>query len=157
MQISVRRVAKRDKYTIGWLYIDGKKFCDTIEDKDRGLKQTMSLAEILRKKVYGQTAIPKGTYILSMNKPSPSYQNKAKKDVYYKFCCDNMPRIENVPGFDGILIHNGSDQDSSSGCLIVGENSIVGKVTNSRTVFKKLWQMLFDVYKRGEEIKITIE
>lgn len=157
MQIKVRRIAKRDKYTIGRLYIDGNRFCDTIEDKDRGLRQGMSLSQIRSIKVYGETAIPTGRYSLSMNKPSPKYQQKARTDTYYKFCCDNMPRIENVPGFDGILIHNGSDQDSSLGCLIVGDNSIVGKVTNSRTIFKKLWQLLFEAYKRGEQIEIIIE
>ena len=38
MNITVKRIAKRDTYTIGKLYIDGKYYCDTIEDKDRGLK-----------------------------------------------------------------------------------------------------------------------
>lgn len=157
MKILVKRIARRDKYTIGWLYIDGKFFCNTIEDKDRGLKQSMPLAQIKSMKVYGETAIPSGTYTVSMNKPSPKYQQKAKTDIFYKFCCDNMPRIENVPGYDGILIHPGIDESSSLGCLIVGENNIVGKVTNSRTTFKKIWQILFDAYKHGEPIKLTIE
>lgn len=37
VNILVKRIAKRPTYTIGKLYIDGKYFCDTIEDKDRGL------------------------------------------------------------------------------------------------------------------------
>lgn len=46
MKLTLKRIAKRDTYTIGKLYIDGVYFCDTIEDKDRGLKQSMSLNEI---------------------------------------------------------------------------------------------------------------
>ena len=51
MIITVKRIAKRPTYTIGKLYIDGKYFCDTIEDKDRGLTQNMPLSEIKKKKV----------------------------------------------------------------------------------------------------------
>ena len=50
MNILVKRIAKRPTYTIGKLYIDGKYFCDTIEDKDRGLTQNMPLSEIKKKK-----------------------------------------------------------------------------------------------------------
>ena len=156
MKLLVRRIAKRETYTIGRLYIDGVKFCDTIEDTDRGLKQNMSHDEIKRKKVYGKTAIPTGTYRLSMSVASPSYIEKARKDSYYSFCCMNMPRIENVPCYSGVLIHPGTDENSTLGCLIVGENTVVGKVTNSRTTFKRLWQMLFETYKRGEMITIEI-
>lgn len=157
MQIRVRRVARRDKYTIGWLYVDGKKFCDTVEDKDRGLTQGMPVSEISRRKVQGQTAIPAGTYNVLMNVPSPKYTQKAKTDPFFRGFCDHMPRIDKVPGFSGILMHPGVDETSTEGCLIVGENTVVGKVTNSRTTFKALWQILFEAYKRGETIKITIE
>ena len=53
MEIVLNRIAKRDSYTIGKLYIDGKYVCDTCEDKDRGLTDQMSLEEIKQKKVYG--------------------------------------------------------------------------------------------------------
>lgn len=51
MELTLKRIAKRPTYTIGKLYIDGKYFCDTIEDKDRGLTQNMPLSEIKKKKV----------------------------------------------------------------------------------------------------------
>lgn len=44
-----------------------------------------------------------------------------------------LPLLLNVPGFDGIRIHNGVDETSSSGCIIVGKNSEKGKVTKSRS------------------------
>lgn len=156
MKITVKRIARRETYTIGRMYVDGVRFCDTIEDKDRGLKQSMSLSEIRKKKIQDKTAIPAGTYEVSMHKPSPLYCKKAEKDSFYRPFCNNMPRIEEVPGYSGILIHPGTDQDSTSGCLIVGENTIVGKVTNSRTTFKRLHAILMEAHKRGEKITITI-
>jgi len=44
MKLLLKRIAKKDTYTIGKLYIDGKYFCDTLEDKDRGLNESMSIA-----------------------------------------------------------------------------------------------------------------
>ena len=67
MEIKVDRKWKKDTYTIGNLYINGKFFGNTLEDKDRGLKQTDSLAIIQSKKVYGETAIPTGRYEILMN------------------------------------------------------------------------------------------
>ena len=62
MEIVIKRIAKKSTYTIGKLYIDNKYFCDTLEDKDRGLKDTMSVEKILNIKVKHETAIPTGNY-----------------------------------------------------------------------------------------------
>ena len=45
MEIKIKRIARKATYTIGKMYIDGVYFCDTLEDKDRGLKQTMTDAD----------------------------------------------------------------------------------------------------------------
>jgi hypothetical protein len=42
MLITVDRKYKKSDYTIGNLYIDGKWFCNTLEDADRGLDSSMS-------------------------------------------------------------------------------------------------------------------
>ena len=39
MKLILKRIALKPTYTIGHLYIDGKYFCDTIEDKVRDLKK----------------------------------------------------------------------------------------------------------------------
>ena len=62
MEILLKRIARKEKYTIGKFYIDGQYMCDTLEDTDRGLKQSMTLEEIKKIKVYSQTAIPTGRY-----------------------------------------------------------------------------------------------
>lgn len=50
MEIVVNRRWKKDTYTIGEMFINGVKFSETCEDKDRGLTDQMSLAEIKSKK-----------------------------------------------------------------------------------------------------------
>lgn len=143
MEIVLNRIAKKDSYTIGKLYIDGKYVCDTCEDKDRGLTDSMTVEEIKSKKVYGQTAIPTGTYTVSY-----TMSNRFKK---------MMPLINNVKGFEGIRIHSGNTAADSLGCIILGENKAVGKVLNSRATCAKVYPMIEAAFKKGEKITITIK
>lgn len=159
MELKLRRVAKREKYTIGHLYRKDKTngqwvfLCDTIEDKDRGLDQSMTLANIQRLKVKGETAIPTGTYEIIMDVISPKFYNKP---LYKEFCGGKVPRFKYVKGFNGVLMHSGTDQDSTEGCPIVGENKIVGKVVNSWATFKRIYAVLKRAANNGERITITI-
>lgn len=137
MKIKVIRKYFNNDYTIGDLYIDDKWICNTIEDKDRALYDSMSEDDIKAKKVYGETAIPYGVYKVSI-----TYSSKFKK---------MMPLVENVKGFSGIRIHSGNTAKDSLGCIIVGENKVKGKVINSRVTYAKL----FDIIK--DEKNITIE
>lgn len=150
MDILLKRIAKLPTYTIGRLYINGQYVSDTLEDTDRGLEQNMSIKEILSKKVYGETAIPTGTYIVSMDVVSPKFKNRSWAIPYG----GKIPRLLNVPGFDGILIHPGTDASSTAGCLIPGKNTIKGKVTESQVTFHKIMKLLKSA---TSEIVITIE
>lgn len=154
MKLTLDRKYKRDTYVIGKLYVNGEYFADTVEDRDRGISQTDSLDKIKKVKVYAQTAIPTGTYKITMNVISPKF---SQKDYYKKFCKGRMPRLLNVPGFDGILIHKGVNANSSAGCIIVGKNTIVGGVTNSQYYFEQLYKLLDEANKKGEDITITIK
>ena len=142
MKLKLQRIARKATYTIGKLYIDDKYFCDTLEDTDRLLKQSDSLSLIKSKKIPGQTAIPTGTYKVIVNK-SPKFGRL-------------LPRLLNVPGFEGILIHRGNTDKDTSGCIIVGENKVVGKVINSTGYETKLVDMLTKAQNNKEEITITI-
>ena len=101
MELKIDRAWKRDSYTISRFFVDGKRFCESVEDVDRGLKQTDSLAHIKALKVPKETAIPTGRYKVTMGIVSPKFS--LKKD--YSWCKGRLPRLINVPGFDGILIH----------------------------------------------------
>lgn len=138
MELRLRRIAKRETYTIGRLYIDGEYFCDTLEDQDRGLDQGMLLPVIRARKRAGATAIPTGRYRVTLGVQSPRFKSKAA----YKFCDGYLPRLLNVIGFDGILIHIGNTAKDTEGCILVGRNTIVGMVTESRVTFNKLYERL---------------
>jgi len=151
MRVVLERVYNCATYCIGHLYVDGKYVCDTIEDTDRGLSQTMTDAEIKKRKVYAQTAIPVGLYPVTLKITSQKF---SKKPYYKKFCEGKVPRVLNVPGFDGILMHIGSTEKSSAGCLIVGYNTIKGRVTKSQQAFEKLYEVLASA---KDEIKIEVK
>lgn len=142
MELKIKRVAKRDTYTIGKFYIDGKYECDTLEDKDRDLTQKMSQDEIKKIKVYAQTAIPTGRYEVTW-----TYSPKFKK---------MLPLINNVPGFLGIRIHNGNTAAHTNGCPLLGENKVVGKVINSISTCNRILPKIQKACQKGK-VYITIE
>lgn len=153
MILELHRIYKGPSYTIGHLYIDGSYFCDTLEDKDRGLDSSMSVDSINRIKVHGTTAIPTGTYNITLDVVSPRFSTKS----FYKNVCDGkLPRLLNVKGFEGILIHAGNTDKDSAGCLLVGANKVKGQVINSRETFEKLYKVLKESRDRGEGITIKI-
>ena len=80
MRIELVRIAFKDTYTIGKLYVDDTYFCDVLEDVDRGLDSSMTESEILKKKVKGETAIPTGHYVINITY-SPKYKQKKKGKV----------------------------------------------------------------------------
>lgn len=136
------------------LYIDGKWFCNCLEDTDRGLDNSMSEDMIRTLKKPSITAIPRGTYEITLDVVSPKF---SRYDFYKDVCNGKVPRLKNVKGFDGILIHAGNTDRDSSGCLLVGQNKVKGQVVNSKETFKQLYNLLQDRKSRGEKIIIKIE
>lgn len=155
MKLKVERRWPKATYTIGRFYIDGILYCNTLEDKDRGLKQGDHPDYIKARKVAGETAIPKGTYGVAMNVTSPKY---AAVPWYWNFCQGKMPRLLVVPGFEGILIHPGGANGAldTRGCILVGKNTKVGKLTDSRACFQQVYKLMKAAADRGEEIEIEI-
>ena len=128
MRLTLRRIANRGTYCIGKLYINGKYFCDTLEDVDRGLNSAMTEEEIKDLKIKGETAIPVGIYKVLI-----TYSPKYKR---------NMPLIANVKGYLGIRIHSGNTAKDTEGCILVGKNTKVGMVTDSRNTYNALFKRL---------------
>ena len=153
MELLLKRIARRETYTIGHLYIDGRYFCDTIEDKDRGLRQDMQVSVIRAIKRKGVTAIPMGRYRVTLDVRSQKFSQK-KYERNYGFCNGFLPRLINVPGYEGVLIHVGNTAKDTEGCLLVGKNTKVGKVLESRVTFVNLYEKL---KKAKDNIYLTIE
>ena len=146
MELLLKRIARRNGYTIGKLHVNGKYVCDTIEDQDRFFYG--------KPKMKGETAIPCGRYEVVQNVFSNRFGNK----TFYKNLCNGyLPRLLNVPQFDGVLIHCGNSSADTEGCLIVGLNKVVGKVVDSQKTFTKLMKdYLLHAKRKGEKVYITI-
>lgn len=157
MEIKVIRKWKKPNYTVGQMFLNGELFCNTLEDKDRGLTSSMSEMEVRKIKVKDQTAIPIGTYNITLNVVSPKF---SKMQFYKDACGGKLPRLLNVKGFEGILIHVGDGvkgPNLTSGCILIGKNTIVGGLTGGRETFKTLYAKLTEAAKKGEKISITIQ
>lgn len=157
MELLIDRKWKKHSYTISNLYIDGEWFCNCLEDADRGLDNSMSEDMIRTLKKPSITAIPRGTYEITLDVVSPKY---SKVQFYKDVCNGKVPRLKNVKGFDGILIHVADGYrgpDLLEGCLGVGLNNIKGGLTNGKETFKQLYQLLQDRRNKGEKITIKIE
>ena len=113
----------------------------------------MTLAEIKRNKVYGETAIPTGHYRITLKVLSPKYSTI---DWYKKLTGGFMPRVQDVPGFEGILIHPGTTALDTYGCILVGKNTIKGGITESRATFEKLYKKMKAATDAGEDILLEI-
>lgn len=142
MLITIDRAWKRESYTMSRLFVDGEKFCNALEDADRGLYQGMCREYVLAKKVKGATAIPRGTYNVIYTY-SPRFKRK-------------LPLIENVTGYEGVRIHPGNTAKDTDGCILVGQNLKVGMVLNSREWTEKLIAKMQTAWGKGEKVKLKI-
>ena len=130
MKLRLERKYRKEEYTIGKLYINDEYYCDTLEDTDRGLTNDMSLADVLNIKEYGRPAIPKGQYKVTITH-SPRFKCK-------------LPLVNDVVGYSGIRIHSGTNHNHTSGCILVGFNTIKGQLTNSKNCLIKLNSILMN-------------
>jgi Family of unknown function (DUF5675) len=138
MKLKLVRAGFTDESTIGCLYIDGAFECFTLEDKVREVKGQPVEAW----KIKGKTAIPRGTYPVSI---TPS--NRFKRD---------LPLVANVPGFEGIRIHPGNTSADTEGCILVGQGKAANSITSSVKAFEPLFAKLQAAVKRGELISLEV-
>ena len=141
MELRLERLWPKAEYTVGRLYIDGELFCNTLEDKVADVNRNGEI-DGTERKMPGKTAIPYGTYKIFYGW-SPRFGR-------------NLPRLLNVTAFDGILIHPGNTAEDSAGCILVGRNTEVGRLTQSRLYSDELNKRIDIAQRRGEPITIEI-
>ena len=134
MKLELNRIAKKHLYTIGRFFVDGKYFCDTLEDRYRDWDK--------EEKVMNETAIPEGVYEVIVN-VSAKFKRK-------------LPLLLDVPYFTGIRIHRGNTDKDTSGCILVGENKQLERVINSTPYELRLTEMLERAMLSGEKITIKV-
>lgn len=134
MLLELKRKWYTTRSTIGKLYIDGKFECYILEDYDRIGRN--------KHKVYGETAIPGGTYDIRITH-SPRFKKK-------------LPLLRDVPGFKGIRIHAGNTAKDTEGCLLPGQTRSKNFVGRSKLAFNALFKKLTAAKQDKQTIKITI-
>ena len=139
MHLILQRTERAERYTMGKLFIDGEPFCDTLEPTDRHLTAESITPE---KKIFGKTAIPTGTYTVSLTF-SPKFHDK-------------LPLLNDVPCFEGVRIHVGNTSKDTRGCILVGKYRMPGLITHSRITLLMLVDLI-DLRPKGEPITITIQ
>ena len=151
MKLKIVRKWPKASYVIGVFYVSGARLSNSLEDTDRGLEQRMPVGKINQIKIKGRTAIPKGTYkvVLSV---SPKFKDRAWAKKYGGL----VPEILDVKGFSGVRIHPGNRASDTEGCPLVGDNTAVGRLTNSTNRYYELMDKLVPAWDRGEEITLEI-
>ena len=157
MELLLNRFYKGKEYTVGHLYYmnNGQMtyICDTMEDVDRGLKQKWPLSQILATKIYGETAIPRGTYQLV-----PTISPKFKYRVWGKKYNGIVPEFKDVPGFSGVRLHPANRATELLGCVAPGKNNVKGQVTQSQATYYKIMdKFIIPAWNKSEKVLITIQ
>jgi hypothetical protein len=153
LRLKIKREWKKPDYTIGRLLVNGIRFCETLEDTDRGINSNYTAAAIRLIKVVGYTAIPAGTYKVVLS-ASRKFKNKSWAARYGGL----VPEILDVKGFSGVRIHPGNGPEQTDGCPLVGDNKVKGGLVNSQKRYLELMdKYLMPAWNRNEEISITIE
>jgi len=132
MDLKLIRNRKYSSATLGELEVDGDLECFTLEDVVRpdGVK------------IPGNTAIPAGRYEVTITM-SPRFGVP-------------MPLLLDVPGFEGVRIHWGNTSADTEGCILVGRERGVDRVTNSRMAYAELYEMIEQALARGERVWIDV-
>lgn len=148
MKLTLKRMSSDSDSTLGILSIGADVQCVTVEDEYRA------------QKMMHETRIPRGTYKIKLRTVGGFHEKHLKK--YGADWHKGMLWLQEVPGFEYILIHSGNSDDDSSGCIIVGTRAIKngkggGTVTESVKAYQALYPKVRDAILRGEDVTISIE
>ena len=146
MKLQVIRHQFGKDATNGLLFIDGVFECYTLEDEYRDVK------------VKHETCIPEGTYEIKLRNEggfSNRYLGKYGEEFH-----KGMLHVQNVPGFEWILVHQGNTDEHTSGCLIIGDTqqdldvNFNGFVGSSKVAYKKMYPKVRDALLNDEIVTI---
>ena len=128
----------------------------SVEEFDKALDKALE-EQIKKVKVASETAIPTGTYAIDMDTISPKYSARGANSTYAPIAF-KLPRLVNVPGYSGVLIHIGNYPKDTDGCVLVGQSvASSGEAINGSTAaFWALYAELEKAHKKGQKITITI-
>jgi len=139
MKIQVKRFVNNGDVTLGRLYIDNYFQCYTLEDGPRAVK------------LYGETRIPAGKYNVVLREEGGFHERYSKRFPVFHV---GMLWIQNVPGFEYILIHCGNTDKDTAGCLLVGESIDTWTLANSVSAYTRIYKQIAGALLAGESVEI---
>lgn len=138
MKLTLERQPSGVSCTLGSLFVDGAFQCFTLED----LVREVPGVPVEQWKIKGATAIPLGTYRLTL-----TFSNRFQKV---------LPILVGVPGFEGVRIHSGNTDADTEGCILVGRELGSEAILKSRFALQDLMDVLFATFERAEEMTLEI-
>ncbi len=136
--LSMVREPSQAGATLSKLYLGPKFICDVLEDEIREVVGR-SVSEW---KVKGKTAIPAGSYTLSLQN-SPRFGPETLT-------------VDNVDGFFGIRMHGGNDADDTEGCPLPGTRNSVNTVAGSQVALGKVRALVVPHLRAGGTVRLEI-
>lgn len=150
MKIIIDRVYKYPKYTVGEVWVNGDFFAYSMEDVDRGLHVDMPARYMRERKVYGETAIPCGSYEVIID-----YSPKFKKYLPHVMFRNDEDKLVEVPCFSGIRLHPFNTAEESLGCIAFGDWKGVSRIVNAKAKTNELTDMIQKA--RNKKDKVILE
>ena len=132
MKSIVDRFESDTDTTLSRISINEQFFCYGLEDEYR------------KNKINGETRIPAGLYKVGVRSVGGMHNRYKKRfpDIH-----QGMLHIQNVPGFEYILIHCGNSEKDTAGCLLVGEKRAASGsmlLTQSVSAYRRLYIKVID-------------
>ena len=141
MKLSLLRAPSLPESTLGWLLVDGRLACFTLEDERREVK------------VPGETRIPDGTYPLSLQTVGRLHEKYKERYPEHR----GMIVLRNVPGFEGVMFHTGVTDKDTAGCILVGDGAHVsGTISESTVSYRRIYGMVSNAILAGEPVTIEV-
>lgn len=141
MEIEIFRDEERPGVTLGTLWIDGVKICETLEDEHN------------EPKIPGKTRIPAGMYDVKLRTHSPM-ANRYRERFGDEHA--GMIWLQNVPGFSYVYIHVGNDEDDTDGCPLVGLQRNGSTISNSVKAYNLFWKSVIAAVLSGDWVTCTV-
>ena len=151
MKIIIDRVYKYPKYTIGEVYVNGDFYCYSLEDVDRGLHTELPMRYFKERKVYGETAIPRGIYEVVID-----WSVKFKKYMPHVLWRNADGKLVEVPGFSGIRLHSLASSKDTLGCIGFGDWKGGDRLYGSPAITSNLVDKINNAWKAKDKIILEV-